>query len=342
MESIYWVMTWLCHRTCHHCYEQRFKPYHGDDLKKVLSESEGFREIIGNLPERFVYRDGTDVQADGQGRERVGRIILAGGEILLEAVRETLLYPALELLNEKYNGEVKLSIQTTGDLLTPKILGELLERKVWMISVSGVDEHHAGMEDAAARVRQEAKLRAMFERFGVSEMPLVTQPSDYDLPGPLFNIWGAREGTWIGELWPRGRAWENSLNQGSVDSNFCNRWSGGLNFLNFGREGAEVSIEPTGAVYPCCVKTKVPVGNLREESLESILRKHRGNPVYEAINAGTPELMGLEHGWSRETFLEKSKTTLPSGREYQNLCVGCDRFHTEVLMKQALVQLGVA
>jgi hypothetical protein len=57
----------------------------------------------------------------------------------------------------------------------------------------------------------------------------------------------------------------------------------------------------------------------------------KGNPVYEAISAGQPQLMGLAHGWSVEKFMSKSKTVLPSGRSYENLCVGCDRFHDQVL-----------
>ena len=36
MESIYYVMSWLCHRTCRHCYEDRFRPYYGEDLERVL------------------------------------------------------------------------------------------------------------------------------------------------------------------------------------------------------------------------------------------------------------------------------------------------------------------
>ena len=43
--------------------------------------------------------------------------------------------------------------------------------------------------------------------------------------------------------------------------------------------------------------------------------------------------MGIQHGWSVEKFLDKSKTTLPSGRVYENLCIGCDAFHEEVLLK---------
>ena len=43
--------------------------------------------------------------------------------------------------------------------------------------------------------------------------------------------------------------------------------------------------------------------------------------------------MGMQHGWSVEKFLQKSKTTLPSGRLYENLCIGCDAFHEEVLLQ---------
>lgn len=41
--------------------------------------------------------------------------------------------------------------------------------------------------------------------------------------------------------------------------------------------------------------------------------------------------LGLSQGWSVETFIERSHTTDPQGRPYANLCVGCDRFHEEVL-----------
>ena len=44
-----------------------------------------------------------------------------------------------------------------------------------------------------------------------------------------------------------------------------------------------------------------------------------------------PERMGLAHGWSEETFIERSRTLTPAGRPYENLCIGCDAFHREVL-----------
>src|SRR5580704_19123204 len=137
MESIYYVMTFLCHRKCAHCYEERFRPYHGVELEEVVGESRSnYARIIANFPDRMTYLDtGDDL------RERIGRIILAGGEILLDPVRESVLYPALAQLHEKYRrqGGVQLIVQTTGDVLTAKILQELLDLRVDVISVSGID-----------------------------------------------------------------------------------------------------------------------------------------------------------------------------------------------------------
>jgi sulfatase maturation enzyme AslB (radical SAM superfamily) len=328
MESIYYVMTWLCHRTCAHCYEERFHPYYGDDLERVVAESRtNAPRIIANLPDRMTYAD----RADG-GVDKPGSVILAGGEILLDAVREPVLYPAIRQLRQKYsaNGGVKIIIQTTGDILTPAILNELRELGVWLVSVSGIDAFHQGLESIGRQEAMKQKLTAMLEAAGYSLQPQVADKSREGAAGPYFHFFGATPDMWIGRLWPRGRAWANRLSTATIEDNFCNRWSGGLNFLNTPYEGSEVSIEPTGDVYPCCAKTKLPIGNLLEDRLEAILDRVRGNPVYEAINQGRPELMGLQHGWSAERFLEASRAG-----DYQNLCIGCDRFHEEVLRAKA-------
>src|SRR5262245_22189872 len=136
MESIYYVMTFLCHRQCPHCYEDRFHPYYGADLEQVVSESRSnFSHIVENFPDRMTYLDTED-----ELREKRGRVILAGGEILLDPVRESVLYPALEELDAKYRntGGVNLVVQTTGDVLTEKILRELLGLHVHVVSVSGI------------------------------------------------------------------------------------------------------------------------------------------------------------------------------------------------------------
>ena len=329
MESIYYVMAWACHRKCTHCYEDRFRPYVRGGLEAVVAEAEAnLFPIIKNLPDRMTYLD-----HDG-GPERVGRIILSGGEALLDATRERVTYRVIEALEKKYRnaGGVRIVVQTTGDLVTAPIVRDLLERGVATISVAGVDDFHVGMEGAERQAAFKARLSEMFEAAGMRPSGQQAPAHPSQLEGePVYNFFGATPDTWIGKLWPRGRAWQNGLSTATLADNFCARWSGGLNFLNHRYAGSEVSIEPDGSVYPCCVKTKLPIGNLVEEKLIDILDSLAGDSVYQAINAGTPERMGLAHGWTEATFLEKSETVTPQGKPYANLCIGCDRFHQEVL-----------
>jgi sulfatase maturation enzyme AslB (radical SAM superfamily) len=335
MHSIYYVMTFLCHRTCRHCYEDRFRPYSGDGLARVVEESvTSHPRIIENLPDRMTYLDLNDCDAQtGRPREKRGHIILAGGEILLEPVREKVLYSGLELLHRKYGAEKRIIIQTTGDLVTEKIVDELLARHVWKISVSGIDAHHQGLETSEARERMVEKLTRIFEARGMHFMPLASGQSEQETDdGRYFHFFGATEESWIGPLWPRGRAMQHGLSRATLRDNFCNRWSGALNFLQYRYNGSEVSIEPNGNVYPCCIKTKAPIGSLLEDKLETVIERLVGNPVYEALSMGRPERMGIAHGWTVERFIEKSTVRLPSGQLYQNLCVGCDKFHEEVLI----------
>jgi MoaA/NifB/PqqE/SkfB family radical SAM enzyme len=286
--------------------------------------------IIEHLPDRMTHLDPEDVDEQGRPTRKRSRIIVAGGEVLLEPIRERVLYPALRQLGDKYRdvGGVELIVQTTGDLLKGRYIDELLDAGVSVISVSGIDAYHAGLEKESARERLTAKLTSLFRERGLEEWvapPLRREGTRY------FHFFGATPESWIGKLWPRGRAHLNELSTANINDNFCNGWSGGLGFLRDGYKGSEVSIDPDGNVYPCCMKTKLPVGNLLTDRLQDVIARVKGNPVYEAISAGQPQLMGLAHGWSVEKFMSKSKTVLPSGRSYENLCVGCDRFHDEVL-----------
>jgi hypothetical protein len=345
MESIYYVMSWLCHRNCQHCYEERFRPYHDEELERVVAEARSnFPRIVANLPGRLTYLDLSDPDDCGGFREKIGRVILAGGEILLDPIRETVLYHAITLLREKYRaqGGVKIVVQTTGDVLSRRILHELLDLGVWMVSISGMDAYHQGLETEQARDALRGKLTAMFESSGMQAFD-----TDRDSwgggveSGPWYHFFGATPESWIGKLWPRGRAHANELSQAGIADNFCNAWSGGLNFLRTSHSGSEVSIEPNGNVYPCCIKTRQPVGSLLDAPLDEILQSLTGNPVYEAISSGHPERMGIQRGWTEERFLAASTTRLPSGRIYRNLCVGCDRFHEQVLSgcKTSLVSI---
>ncbi|HET9046536.1 MAG TPA: radical SAM/SPASM domain-containing protein [Casimicrobiaceae bacterium] len=335
MESLYYVMAWACHRKCRHCYEDRFRPYVRGALEAVVAEAlRNFPLIIDNFPQRFTYLDRDDPRPDGSFREKTGRVILSGGESLLDAIRERVTYKVIDRLRERYaeQGGVKIVVQTTGDLVTDAIVDDLLARGVWMISVAGVDDFHVGMEGPDKQKRFVDRLTTLFERHGMRRSGLsATTRNWHEEAGPLFSFFGATPDAWIGKLWPRGRAWQNGLSTATLADNFCNRWSGGLNFLRHAYNGSEVSVEPDGAVYPCCVKTKVPIGSLLEDNLIDILESLSGIPAFEAIDSGHPERMGLAYGWSEAKFVAASRTTTPHGQTYENLCIGCDRFHAEVL-----------
>ncbi len=325
MESLYWVINHACHRKCRHCYDDRFRPYVRDALEKKVRESEtAFQKIIQNLPAKIGYTD------DAGDRQR-GRIILAGGEVLVDPVRERVLYPIIDALNDKYGGEANIIVQTTGDLVTESILDELLKRGVWMISVAGMDDYHVGHE-GEKRLPLIEKLHMLFKSRGMGEMnddgPVRRSG---ETPTAWYHMFGASEDAWIGKLWPRGRAWQNGLTTASLDDNFCNAWSGGLKFLDIGKAGSEVSIEPDGSVYPCCLKTAAPLGNLTEESLTSMLESLASEPALRAINSGDPAAMGETYGLSRDQFVTKSTATMPTGASCSNFCIGCDAFFRETM-----------
>lgn len=326
MESIYYSISWVCHRRCVHCYEEKFRPYSRREMPKIVGESlAAWPKIVGNLPGNMRYRD-----SDGQ--MRTGRIVLSGGEVLHAAVREPVLYSVIAALRGKYGADgVKIVVQTTGDLLSKAIIAELLGQGVWMISVAGMDDFHVGLE-GEKRAPLQAKLARWFEAAGMRRSGLQAATRNWhDEDGPLFSFFGATPDAWIGKVWPRGRAWSNALSTATLADNFCNRWSGGLGFLDYGKAGSEVAVDAEGNVYPCCLKTKLPIGNLTEEPLAEILADLAGQPVYQAISRGQPLMMGLQHGWDQARFLAESHSKQPDGSDYANLCIGCDKFHEQVL-----------
>lgn len=329
MESIYYVLSYVCHRRCEHCYEERFRPYHGAALSEQLARAAAdFPRIIDHLPERLGYLDRSSLQPDGRPRQRPTRIILAGGEALHPAVREVITYPAILRLGSRYRGQpVRLMVQTTGDLLTDEIVEALTTRGVHMISVAGFDAFHVGMDTPAAQERLQHKLVELFARHGLrpSGHQAASGLSWVEEDGPTYSFFGATPESWIGKIWPRGRAWQNGLSRATLTDNFCAAWSGGRGFLDHGFEGSEVSIDPSGDVYPCCLKTRRPLGNLVEEPLLPILDSLAEDPVFQALHAGQPQRMGLSLGISEAAFSDLCQTRTPGGLPYQNLCIGCDR-----------------
>lgn len=342
MEAIYWVLTFACHRRCAHCYDDRFRPYVRDALTEVIDEGRtAYQAIINNLPDEMSFLDPKTPHPDGSLFRRRTLLVMAGGELLLDPVRETLFYPALEAIRLRWGGRgPHISVQTTGDILTPDHIEGMLSRGVRTIAIASIDDFHVGLE-GDKKFELMDKVRTMMVPFGAKEIglggardPRVQAPSDRpadDDKGPFFLFFGAQPDLWIGELWPRGRAWKNGLSNANYETNFCARWSGGKNFLNYGHPGSEIAIEPDGSVFPCCLKTKVPLGSLVEEKLIAILDSLRGHPAFEAINAGDPEAMGLASGWDRKAFRDASHVTDPKGRAIGNVCLGCDAYFENVL-----------
>jgi len=333
-ESIYYVLSWVCRRACAHCYDERFRPYPEPEAARLAEESRAvFPQVVRHLPETMLYTDLEDQQDDGTFRQKPGRIILSGGEVLLEPVRTRVLYPLLEVLHDRYRGRggVRLVIQTAGDLLTAGIVAELLKRQVWMISVSSIDAYHL-IPGGLDRERYSQRLAQLFDAAGMRRSGLQAASRKWtDEEGPVYSFFGATPDAWIGKLWPSGRAWANGLSTARYRDNFCNGWSGGLNFLNVGFNGSEVAVDPDGNLYPCCRKTRRAYGNLCEEPLLDILRSLAGRPEFESITCGHPERMGLAHGMGAEEFVALCRITDPAGRSFVNPCIGCDRIHDRFL-----------
>lgn len=225
-----------------------------------------------------------------------GRVILSGGEPLHFA---DLLFHTLDRLHTFYSGAVPLWIQTNGDLLDEAMLDRLLAAHVRHISVSSMDDFHP-----KATLRRRPYLEDLFRSRDFSDV----------------TFWGATPDMWIGKIWPRGRALDTRSTHAGPEDDFCNRWSGALNFLESDAEGSEVNIQ-LAAVYPCCPMTVRPIGDLRVETLDLILDRCRQNPVYQALNRGRPEEMGVHLGISVEQALERT-------RRLGNCCLWCDEFFT--------------
>ena len=339
MQAIYWVLTWACHRKCKHCYDDRFRPYVRDALTNVVGEGQAaYRKIIENLPDDMSWHN------DKTGQRERTLLVMAGGELLIDGVREELFYPVLEAIKERWGDKApKIALQTTGDVLTPDILDECLVGGVESIAIASIDDYHVGMQ-GEKKFKFMDEVRALMASRGVREVSLGGEKSKrlkaLDLsrqpkPGEAtFLFFGAQEDLWIGELWPRGRAWANGLSNAGYDVNFCARWSGAKNFLKIGETGSEVAIEPDGSIYPCCLKTKTPLGSLVEERLGDILTSVATLPAIQALNDGDPERMGELDGLSRADFKKMSSMPDGKGRIVKNLCLGCDRYFETKLGKE--------
>ena len=287
MESVYWVVSKDCNCRCRHCYNDSEPGAPGLGPEEI-------ERCIEHLPAP------DDVAIE--------RIIISGGEPL---VWPELLFVALEGLHARYGGAVELHIQTNGDLLDEAMLGRLLAAHVVRIDVASQDDYHP---------RGSVERRALLE--GLLRGHRMRPPDEpaADDRSLRYAFWGSTEESWIGPLWPRGRALRNGLSKATAEDRFCSGWSGALHFLDYRKPGSEVNIQ-LGDVYPCCPMTVRPLGSLLDEPLLAILDRCAQEPAFQALNAGRPEAMGAHLGISEAEGFRRS-------RELGNHCLWCDEFLT--------------
>ena len=290
IESIYWVFTQLCNDQCDHCYNLS-----GPKGKRISADE--CSAIISNLP------------------DHVDRLILSGGEPLAD---KKLLYDILDKLKDKYGNRTQLMLQTNGDLLTPDILDQLIEKGITRFDIASIDRYHKA---AGGRLMELAEL---FESRGVNgdEKDPLVRKDNYLHSFPLsWGYWGATEDMWLGGNWARGRALQKGIWKQDPDHNFCAILSGAIGFLN-GGEGIpqEISIQ-LWQINPCCPGTKEPLGDARTEKISEVLARVAQNPVFQSLDKGDPYRMGESVGITEE---------FARGRcgELKNVCLWCDEFFT--------------
>lgn len=304
--SLYWVITHNCNSRCAHCYMSC-----GPGMPSLTKDEAD--AVIENLPRRINCN-----------------IILSGGEVLQPDNRELLFHVAGQLL-KKY-GRRPLAIQTNGDFLDPAAVRECLNAGITHFSIASMDVHHP--ERFASLKAKESYFRNLLKNMGFAELPTVKRlsPETAELNGriseflrvvapelemrPNFAIWGANEEIWLGGNWARGRALENGLVFDEPNHNFCNIWSGGLNFLRSGSPRQEVAVQLSW-LYPCCPTTRVAIADLREEPLITGLKRASRHPIFNAINNGKPWLGASEFGISTTNARNRF-------RELNNSCRLCD------------------
>ncbi|NDC58333.1 MAG: hypothetical protein EBZ50_05840 [Alphaproteobacteria bacterium] len=99
-------------------------------MNAVIEEGRtAYRAILDNLPDEMSYLDPRAPQPDGTASRRRTLLVMAGGELLLDGVRERLFFPALEAIRERWGDRgPHISVQTTGDILTPDHIEGMLAR----------------------------------------------------------------------------------------------------------------------------------------------------------------------------------------------------------------------
>lgn len=288
LQSLYWVFTQLCNDDCDHCYNN------SSPFGKRIS-NEDCMNIIDNLP------------------DRIDRIILSGGEPLAEI---KLLHNILDKIQEKYQGNTQVMLQTNGDLLTPEKLQVLIEKGVQRFDIASIDRYH---KKAGGRLMELADIFESCGVIGTEKDPLI-EGGHYLAENPLsWGYWGASEDMWLGGNWARGKAYTNDIWKKDPNHNFCTILSGARNFLG-GYEDIpnEISIQ-LWRINPCCPGTHFPMGDARRQKVSEVLERASKNTVFKMLNQGEPLKMGIHLGVTEEQAAQKNE-------ELENICLYCDHF----------------
>jgi hypothetical protein len=296
-ESIYWVFTQLCNDKCAHCYND-------SSPQGARISTEDCLAIVLNLP------------------ERLGRLILSGGEPLVE---EPKLHAILEAVQGKYEGKTQVMLQTNGDLLTCPRLDALLSRGVTRIDVASIDRFHKHKGE------RQAALTRLFESRGMSgdaPEPLIAKGSFLKAETLSYGFWGANEDMWLGGNWARGEAMRTGVWLKDGSHNFCAILSGARGFLGDTDLPQELSIQ-LYKINPCCPGTLFALGDARRERISAVLDRVASSPVFRKLNEGDAYGMGESVGVSAAEGLERAVAL-------RNVCLWCDEFMERHLDPESL------
>ena len=268
MDSIYWVISRDCNQLCAHCYNDSAPGGAGLSLEEAAT-------VVSHFP--------------APGEKPLHRIILSGGEPL---VWPDLLFRALGDLYARYGEQTMLWVQTNGDLLDEAMLHTLMEHHVQRIDIASQDSFHPrSSRDRLAALETMLRDHGFAWAGDLEDGGFAARPSTER----VYHYWGANPDTWIGPLWPRGRARRHRISKAGPTDRFCAGWSGAKGFLDVDAPGSEVNIQ-LADLYPCCPMTAAPIGSLLEEPLLAILDRLGKHPVFPGAKRGQPRGHGYYAG----------------------------------------------
>lgn len=283
MESLYWVFTRKCNDFCDHCYNNSGPKGESIGVEQLL-------RVVPNLP------------------AKLGRLILSGGEPTVEMDKMEAICKAVRA---RYGDALPIYIQSNGDILNEARLQRVLDMGVDRIDIVSIDRYHRRQGSHVERLRE------LFTRFKMRDAKAPETKATGER-AKEYAFWGATDDLWLGGNWARGRALKNGNAKLDPDHNFCNLWSGARGFLDSDSENQEVHIQ-LYRLYPCCPTTYYALGDVREQSVESLLDERRDDPVFKKLNRGDIHSLGEESNLSREFIQERIQAL-------GDVCLWCDEY----------------